>query len=137
MSEEYKIRVFNIGETKHFVKFESEQELTFKSGRGWVAKIWVSKKEFLGQDADGNLMPGTFPNELTVTLGQPKPDPVADALYKARKQQEAADADHGRAVAAMQAKEESRVIQCPECGSRKGCGCAMRNVMPGDDDVPF
>lgn len=64
------VKLYHTGETNHFVKYESEQEETFKSKKGIVAKLWIAKKEFLVRDEDGRVITGVcYPSEITIQIG--------------------------------------------------------------------
>lgn len=58
------------GSTNHFHKYESEQEETFKSKEGIVAKVWIAKKEMVTRDENGNVITSGYPQEIQITVGE-------------------------------------------------------------------
>lgn len=64
-----KLKLYYTGSTNHFHKYESEQEETFKSKDGIVAKVWIAKKQMVTRDEQGNVHAGGYPAEIEIVVG--------------------------------------------------------------------
>jgi len=64
-----KLKLSYTGATNHFYKYESEQEETFKSKKGIVAKVWIAKVEMVVRDEQGNIQVSGYPAEIEIIVG--------------------------------------------------------------------